>query len=370
MTKAADRQTLLHWLAADTEALLALNFGHRTTICERIRAGCKTYAIPLHNRTDPVRLIASWATSSSCPTTLKNALTAYQDCHKKKRTTKTQFLLATRLHVSPGKRNFHLRSVPVITVSSLKRSYPPYGTIIANNKEIFDQWYPHFASGKQADTRMKRLPLKLLDSKRLRVDLKPHESALFVDEKGKLVGVVLRNFCPNQALLDWAIDEAKKQIPLRRNIRVLYSLRFTENTKLNALQKEDTGKLVLMGYSAGARSKMQFDWVRNITKKMDDASKDQSNAAGSVLFAVAWQLMKSQVPSEIIQDFDDYIESINIDRMDRGHCAVGSTNVVIRRSSTTDGKETLGVSVEGQSFEFHNVELAPPAGVIGQNYSR
>ncbi|KAG6820043.1 hypothetical protein H0H93_006180, partial [Arthromyces matolae] len=204
---------------------------------------------------------------------------------------------------------------------------------------------------------------KILDVNRLQKDIGPTESVVIKDESGHLVGFVLRNFCPDEALLQWATQVAKMQIPVRRNIR-----------------KEDTGKLVLMGYSAGSRSKTAFDWVRNITKKMSDEQKAASDMAGSVLFAVAWQLMKSQVPQEVIDDFNDFVKALGIRRMDKEAGGNGGKADVAPRDSgdgkvkvsirgVEQGRGRLGLAVGEEEFEFDNVELAPPSGVVGQNYS-
>ncbi|KAG6820060.1 hypothetical protein H0H93_005900 [Arthromyces matolae] len=318
------------------------------------------YSISIDSASDPMRLVSTWAPSNDCPENLRSALSTYRINEKIKRAARTQFLFRTRLYISPGTKHSNLGKIKCITIRKLKESYPPRGAIIADSRTIYNTWYPHFAFGKQADSRMKRLPLAMLDTNQLQLDVKDDESVIIQDEDGKLVAFVMRNFCPDPNLLHWATEQAAGQIPLRRNIR-----------------KEDTGKLVLMGYSAGARSKGQFDWVRNITKKMTEEKRHASNADGSVLFAVAWQLIKSQFPEEIVDDFNDFVKSIGIRRMDWGGAGdkeatkqEDGASVTLMQSSIADGEGTIKVEVGNDEFEFRNVELAPPAGVIGQNYSR
>ncbi len=39
-------------------------------------------------------------------------------------------------------------------------------------------------------------------------------------------------------------------------------------------------------------------------------------------------------------------------------------------SSHADNKGTYGIKVGAEEIEFHNAELAPPTGVMAQNYAR
>ncbi|KAG6836744.1 hypothetical protein H0H93_003968 [Arthromyces matolae] len=359
-----DVNAVLHYLATNRTALWALQTGDRGTLSEEIKEGAKRYNVVFRENTDPVRLIATWATNSSCPKGLKDAMDEYRRQRQQVRKERTAFLTRTRLYIAPGLQIRRRAALKIITVRKIPSSYPSYGTIIADTREIYDKWYPHFAHGKQADCRLKRLPLQILDDRLLQIDIGPNESVLLKDESGALLGFVLRDFCPDRGLLDWATATAKLQIPVRRNIR-----------------KEDTGKLVLMGYSAGSRSKTMFDWVRNITKKMTEDEKARNDMAGSVLFAVAWQLMKSQVPQEVIDDFNDFVSSLGIRRMDR--CSEKTSkeeestgnvhreaNVKVTICDTKGGRGRLGFAMDDKEFEFTDVQLAPPSGVVGQNYSR
>ncbi|KAG6817223.1 hypothetical protein H0H93_007413 [Arthromyces matolae] len=359
-----DLKALLHYLSTNRSALWALQSGDREVFNEEVREGARRCNVKLRDNAEPVRLIGTWATNASCPEVLKSALAEYRRHRQQARRQRMTFLTRTRLYISPGLQIRKRSTIRIVAVKTTKSSYPPYGTIIADTREIYNKWYPHFIHGKQADSRLKRLPLQILDVNRLQMDIEPSESVVIKDENGHLLGFVLRNFCPDERLLQWATQVANMQIPVRRNIR-----------------KEDTGKLVLMGYSAGSRSKTAFDWVRNITRKMTDEQKVTSDMAGSVLFAVAWQLMKSQVPQEVIDDFNDFVKSLAIRRMDKGADATswegdnggrdrGEGKVKVSILGVQEGKGRLGVAVGEEEFEFDNVELAPPSGVLGQNYSR
>ncbi|KAG6842834.1 hypothetical protein H0H93_003250, partial [Arthromyces matolae] len=119
---------------------------------------------------------------------------------------------------------------------------------------------------------------------------------------------------------------------------------------------------------------MKFNWVRNIIKKLKKGGVKVSNIEASTLFAVAWQLMRSQVPDEVLRDFNEFVSNLGIYRMDGGLSAAHEddgqlSSIRMEQKFRHDRTGTLSLDVEGKEFQFSNVELAPPAGVIGQNYS-
>ena len=117
--------------------------------------------------------------------------------------------------------------------------------------------------------------------------------------------------------------------------------------------------MVQMGYSAGARSKPSFGWVRNLERKNELtpeflASVDYQT---SCLFALAWNICRAQLPKEVMDEWVQWIESTQLPRMDAGvHMAGthGDYQIHIGEHTTT----------------FHNAELAPPTGLLNQNYAR
>jgi hypothetical protein len=68
-------------------------------------------------------------------------------------------------------------------------------------------------------------------------------------------------------------------------------------------------------------------------------------------------MVKTRLPQVVIGDLTTYFDQIGIYRMDAN-----------KRLPTSKGKYM--VEVEGIPIEFHNVELAPPSGVVAANYSR
>ena len=48
--------------------------------------------------------------------------------------------------------------------------------------------------------------MHVLDREKLQFDLNPDQDAVFVDEEGHLVMVVMRNFCKDERIVQWVND--------------------------------------------------------------------------------------------------------------------------------------------------------------------
>ena len=66
--------------------------------------------------------------------------------------------------------------------------------------------------------------------------------------------------------------------------------------------------------------------------------------------------MRAHLPAGIIDDFKDFLESTGVRRMD------------VEEHDGHFGDYTI--NRDGQLIDFKNVEMAPPSGVMGINYSR
>ena len=75
------------------------------------------------------------------------------------------------------------------------------------------------------------------------------------------------------------------------------------------------------------------------------------------MFAFAWNAFRNQLPPEVIANFDKYLTGSGITRMNTS----GRKNKKMGAYTICDDEE---------SVEFFDVELAPPAGVVGVNYTR
>lgn len=130
---------------------------------------------------------------------------------------------------------------------------------------------------------------------------------------------------------------------------------------------DDSGKLVQNGVTAGSRRAPVFHWARNIRDKaLLHDYKNKINYKTSAAFALFWNMVKSTAPDDVVGDFEHYLKSTGICRMDGDgqmphdiSSGKGSYKVELEHD---DGKAT--------EFEFNNVELSPPTGVTAENYAR
>ena len=77
----------------------------------------------------------------------------------------------------------------------------------------------------------------------------------------------------------------------------------------------------------------------------------------SSAFALFWNIIRNQLPEEVISDFTVWLQKNQMVRMD----TMGS-------KGTTKGLYTVGYGDE--EFVFHGVEMPPPSGFFGTNYTR
>ncbi|KAG6835879.1 hypothetical protein H0H93_013719 [Arthromyces matolae] len=161
-----------------------------------------------------------------------------------------------------------------------------------------------------------------------------------------------------------------------------------------------------MGYSAGARNKPRFDWVQNLRSKTEHGRSRAalSDLNSSIAFALFWRMAQKHLLPEILDDFTNYMSSTEIKRMDaNGQIRVNSKNGVhpnptpvnptndvpnslaedhyikpekgcprprIIEHTKNELTGTYSIKIKDNVFTFADAELAPPAGVMGENYSR
>ena len=119
-----------------------------------------------------------------------------------------------------------------------------------------------------------------------------------------------------------------------------------------------------MGLSAGALSKSMLGWVRNIrTEKKNFVKHGDVNREASSAFAVLWGLARALLPDEILADTDAFLKKIGPElRMDG--------NKTMDVDAQGRGTYTIHIDKGKREFEFHGAELAPPTGVMAENYCR
>ena len=249
-------------------------------------------------------------------------------------------------------------------------AYPPLKTWVFESSEIGNRWREHLTSGPRPDVRKPYLPMMEVDLSLLAHDVGTEESRVFFNaDDGRFVGLVVRNFCANGDVLPYVDEVVREAVSVRRNVRVSVLCLLVNYLSLSLLlllfQKEDPGSLVQIGYSAGSRSAPQFDWVRNITgRNLPKGVVDEMDYRLSSVFALFWNLCGDLLPQEVMDDFDAFFDRFNILRMNP---AKGAAQDFLARE-TVHGDYV--VQVGEMEFVFSNVEMAPPAGVCAQNYSR
>lgn len=107
-----------------------------------------------------------------------------------------------------------------IHVQKLEVPYPPLGHWACETPEIFNLWSKHLATRKLPEPREKRQKCLLVDLSRV-TTIKRDESRLIYDAAGgELIGVVYRDFCGSQEVLEWADDIIKRRTGFIRTVRV------------------------------------------------------------------------------------------------------------------------------------------------------
>ena len=125
----------------------------------------------------------------------------------------------------------------------------------------------------------------------------------------------------------------------------------------NCSQLEDPGKLCQIGYTAGSRGGPQLGWARNLLRKKEDEAVTRMMYEASSVFAFFWNILKQQMPDEVMDDFKEWLQDSEMVRMD----TLGSQAGI---------EGTYTVDVGREKYDFHKVEMAPPSGVFGTNYTR
>lgn len=120
---------------------------------------------------------------------------------------------------------------------------------------------------------------------------------------------------------------------------------------------EDSGHLSQIGYTSGARSKRELGWAKNVIHKMSQDEKSRLDYESASVFAMFWNMCRTKLPTEIIDDFDNFFQKTKAPRMNTS-----------KELMEEEGKYTINDTQ--RSHTFHGVKMAPPCGFFGVNYSR
>lgn len=101
--------------------------------------------------------------------------------------------------------------------------YPPVGHWIAESKDTFRSWDRYFDNAPRPDKRKARQPVHLIDNKKIQLTVPAELSCLLMDRStGEMFCAVIRNFCPNPAILAWARRSISQAVSERKSSRVRF----------------------------------------------------------------------------------------------------------------------------------------------------
>ncbi|KAJ3573992.1 hypothetical protein NP233_g2057 [Leucocoprinus birnbaumii] len=248
---------------------------------------------------------------------------------KEARWSKRHFIETSGINWKAANKEQFLANIPSVTLQESPKScvYPPRNAFVAESRDIFDHHSKFIYDDPLFDKRISRKSIHLLDESRLRLDVPSQESVQVYDETdGELVVMVIRDVCKNEEALNFADEVIEKAAKTRKSSRL-----------------PDPGYLTQLGLSTGLRKIAEED-VR-----------------GSSAFALLWNIILAVAPSEVIDDFRQYLKNLGLKRMD-------GNGAMVHDWETGLGSYTI--KVPGHEFTFHGAELAPPTAVCAWNYCR
>jgi hypothetical protein len=221
-----DQSQLLRDVAADAAAVQLLENSAapetQAAFEARLFAHIPAQHQPEINKKALFRNFLSWCSNANidCPPALKGAIAARKIRKERRRTQKRDFITIVGLNWSATRRDQFLSTIPTFIAEPLASPYPPPGYWVYESEAIRAKWAYHIAKGPQPDKRKKRLPMMELDPAPLAFDVDAAESRIFTAKSGKLVAIVLRDFCADEAALTWLDAVVLEAVRARKSIRV------------------------------------------------------------------------------------------------------------------------------------------------------
>ncbi|KAI1264075.1 hypothetical protein F5Y18DRAFT_437221 [Xylariaceae sp. FL1019] len=238
---------------------------------------------------------------------------------------------------------YHKIEVKTVYLKRLDKPYPIDNSYTAGTETAKDQWEAYWHGKRLKDLRYhagQRRGIVNLEKERLQYIIPQNESVIFRDADTKqLVLVILRNAVPSESLRKTMVETCKEILRNRRTDR-----------------REDPGQLVHFGYTSGSRCDRQIQMAAP-SIRLNTAAKIRTEAQLNIksqgMAGIVWNLMKSKLPTEIIDNFNDMIEKCDFPRMDMGR-----------------DDETFTFNVDGKDVTFEGLELPSPNGLSSINYAR
>ena len=170
-----------------------------------------------------IQIFLSWCSNSlACPSELNKAIQSRRESVAKHRRKKRRFIGRANLNSNRPLDGADSESheIPTEVIKETGRPYPPPGFWLFESEAIRKKWKYALEEGKQPDVRKPRMPMLRVDMKKIHHNVPPNESKIFIDGKGEVVAIIIRDFCPHAGLVAWGDDVVKESVPLYRSCRV------------------------------------------------------------------------------------------------------------------------------------------------------
>ncbi|KAA8895329.1 hypothetical protein FN846DRAFT_758948, partial [Sphaerosporella brunnea] len=246
-----------------------------------------------------------------------------------------------------------------------KTPFPPERQWLSESPEITQLWRKQFTKGKLHDKRKSRYPIVTArpNDQDWRRVVKSDEDIIVRDaESNEIVLLVMRNFCGDPEVLEWADGVVQTAVATKKSVRL-----------------DDPGKLALVGWTSGARSQPALMWAKNLlpaaAKELSLPEKlRQYDFNCSSVYALFWNMIRRRLPEEILADLKTFVEKIENAQVEKSttmneNRTTAYWGIPLQQSgsgTTTKDKRFNGT----QFFQFHQAELAPPQGIVSLNYAR
>ncbi|KAI5817839.1 hypothetical protein BZA77DRAFT_308612 [Pyronema omphalodes] len=258
---------------------------------------------------------------------------------------KQALIRSLKLNCNASARDEFLSHLDELYLPQLETPWPPKDVWVSESPATGPLWKDHLQSVKLHDNRGKRKDVLVIAgdegwAKVVRAD----ESTIVFDEKsGEIILVVIRRFCGDSEVLKWINSIAAHAVGIKKSIRL-----------------DDPGKIVLNGYTPGARSAPCVMWAKNLLRSSTKEFESPKELCDfdfrvSSTYALFWNMMRSQLPPAILSDMHTFSGKDGSRAVMDGHGTMGGY---------------YGIELASGYFEFHSAELAPPQGNYAKNYAR
>jgi hypothetical protein len=148
--------------------------------------------------------LKDWSLVNRISENLTKAIKTWSAEQDWRRSLHRKYALSLRLNYKPAHRNAFLDTLDSLSVTALSTSYPPYKHWVCETAEIRNKWEEHILYSKQPDVRQpRRDQITIINPHLLKHNIPPNQSVI-IREGEQVVGLVIRNFCPDDQVLWWA----------------------------------------------------------------------------------------------------------------------------------------------------------------------